>query len=106
MKLHYYPETGFVYQLAGDAANAIGLVFDPHNRFFQVINELDLAAGHLAELLTLHAHAAIFHGHVAAFVQVAAFILAGDEALQVSQLFLGRFQLFHDQLTELVQLNI
>ncbi|GAC1443952.1 MAG: hypothetical protein NVSMB63_13060 [Sediminibacterium sp.] len=75
-------QTCFIDQAAGDAADAIGFVFDTHQGFFQVIDVCDLATGHLAELLPFHAHAAVFHGHVAGIVVIAThFILAGDQSL-------------------------
>jgi hypothetical protein len=44
-----------------------------------VIDESDLAAGHLAQLLSFHTHTAIFHRHVTGVIIIAAhFIFTGN----------------------------
>ena len=60
-------QPGFVDQFTGYAADAVGFIFNAHQGFFQVINESDLAAGHLAQLFPFHAQASVFHGHVPVF---------------------------------------
>lgn len=60
-------QTGFLDELAGFAADAVSFVFDTHERFLEVVDELDLAAGHLVELLTFLGTGAIFHAHVFVF---------------------------------------
>ena len=46
--MRYRAQPGFIDQLAGNTANAIGFIFDAHQRFLEVIDVIDLAAGHLA----------------------------------------------------------
>lgn len=74
-------EACLVDEFTRNTTNTIGFVFDAHQGFLEVIDECDLTAGHLAELLALHAHAAIFHGHIAGILKIAAFVLASDESL-------------------------
>jgi len=99
-------EARFIDELTGDAANTIGLILDAHQCLFEVVDEGDLTAGHLTQLFTLHAYAAIFHGHVACILEITTFILAGDESLQIRKFFLGRIQFPTDDLTEFSQIRI
>lgn len=94
-------EAGLIDEFTGHAANTIGLVLDAHQRFLEVIDERDLTAGHLAQLFTLHANAAIFHGHVACILEIPALILARDQTLQIGKFLLGRIQFAGNDLPEL-----
>lgn len=103
----YCPETRFVDQLPGHPANAIGLVFDPDKGFLELVYEVDLATGHLAQLLTLHAQAAVFHGHVTVIRFITAhLVFTGDQAVQVSKFLFRGFKLAHDQFLEFRQFCI
>jgi len=53
-----------VDQLARLPADPIGLVLDPHEGLFQLIDEIKLPTGHLAEVFALIARTSIFHGHI------------------------------------------
>ena len=97
----------FVDELTGNAANAVSFVLDTNKGFFEVAHELYLAAGELSELLTLHSPAAVFHIHVAVFgVFGAGFVFAGDEPLQVVELFAGCIYTAHNDRFELAKLFI
>jgi hypothetical protein len=76
--MRYCTQAGFVNELARDPADAVSFILNAHHRFFQVVNELDLAARHLTQLFSFHAHASILHGHVASIFHISSFILAGD----------------------------
>lgn len=94
-------EAGLIDQFTSNAAYPIGFILDAHQGLFEVIDKGDLAAGHLSQLLTLHAHASVFHGHVTSILKIAAFVLSGDQTLQISQLFFGSIQLAGDDLAKL-----
>ena len=100
------PQPGFVDQLSGNPADAIGFVFNPHHGFFQMINEGDLAAGHLAQLFSFHTYTAIFHGHVAGFVHITTLIFPGDQALEISQFLFSGIQFFLNNLSEFGEVSI
>ncbi len=99
-------EARFIDEFTGDAANTIGLVLDAHQCLLEVVDEGDLTTGHLTQLFTLHAYAAIFHGHVASILEITTFILAGDESLQIREFLLGRIQFTTDDLAEFSQIRI
>lgn len=74
-------ESGLVDQFTGNTADAVGFILDAHQGLFKVIDKGDLTAGHLSQLLPLHAHASVFHGHVTSIFKITTFILASDQAL-------------------------
>jgi hypothetical protein len=91
----------FIDELAGYAADAIGLVLNAHQGFFEMVDKGDLAACHLAQLFSFHAHAAVLHSHVSGVIVVAAhLIFAGDQTLQVSQFLFSCVQFAVDQFPE------
>src|SRR5450631_1209211 len=97
-------QPGLIDQFASYPANSVSLILDAHDGFFEVIYERDLAAGHLAQLLSFHAHATIFHGHVPGVIIISShLILARDQPLQVSQFFFGCVQFAIDQFSEFSQ---
>ncbi len=97
----------FFDELAGFATDAVCFVLDTYERFLEVIDELDLAAGHLVQLLAFPGTGAIFHAHVFVFSIIGpCFILTGDQALEEYQFFLGGFQFLEDDFLKLLQFLI
>src|SRR5688572_28108625 len=100
-------ETSLIDKLTGYTANTISLILNTHQCLLEVVNELDLAACKLSKLLTLHSSTTVFHIHVTVLsVFCSCLILAGDQALEVIQLFSGCFQAVLNQFTEFIQFFI
>jgi hypothetical protein len=96
-----------VDELAGYAADTISLVLDADERLLEVIDELDLAAGELGELFTLHRAAAVFHVHITILgVFGTGFVLAGDETLEIAEFLTGRRKAPLNKFAELRQLFV
>jgi hypothetical protein len=95
------------YAFVVDAKDESAAEFYTHHGFFQMVDELYLAAGQLCQLFPLHCPAAVFHIHEAVFgIFCAGFVFAGYQPLQVVQFLACRLQSVGNQFAELHQLLI